>query len=81
MRRAEHIPGVFTPRFLRVLVNSLGHPDAHLHAAAKRLTEQVSLPRGAPGAWLLSAWLEAGHPAYFACLKSWPPDPQGRYPF
>lgn len=34
---------VFTPRFLRVLVNSLGHPDAHLHAAAKRLTEQVAL--------------------------------------
>jgi hypothetical protein len=34
---------LFSPRFLRVLVNSLAHADAHLHAAAKRLTEQVLL--------------------------------------
>ncbi len=39
--RAEHVPLVFTPRFLRTLVNSFGHSDAHLHAAAKRLLEQV----------------------------------------
>lgn len=38
---AEHVPLVFTPRFLRTLVNSFGHSDAHLHAAAKRLLEQV----------------------------------------
>ncbi|KAK9903496.1 hypothetical protein WJX75_007153 [Coccomyxa subellipsoidea] len=40
--RAEHVPLVFTPRFLRTLVNSFGHSDAHLHAAAKRLLEQVA---------------------------------------
>lgn len=44
-RRAEHVPLLFTPRFLRCLVNSLAHADAHLHAAAKRLTEQVCQSR------------------------------------
>lgn len=36
------MPFLLTPAFLRVLVNSLSRPDTHLHAAARRLTEQLS---------------------------------------
>jgi len=40
--RAEHIPFLLAPTFLRVLVNSLSKPDTHLHSAAKRLIEQLA---------------------------------------
>ena len=36
------MPFLLTPAFLRVLVNSLSKPDTHLHAAARRLIEQLA---------------------------------------
>ena len=36
------MPFLLTPAFLRVLVNSLSRPDTHLHAAARRLIEQLA---------------------------------------
>jgi hypothetical protein len=61
---AEHVPLVFTPRFLLTLVNSFGHSDAHLHAAAKRLLEQVR-------AYAATMWLlHSRDPPYnILCLR------------
>ena len=39
--RAEHLPALLSPTFLRVLVNALSHADAHLHAAARRLLDRL----------------------------------------
>lgn len=40
--RAEHLPALLSPTFLRVLVNALSHADAHLHAAGRRLLERLA---------------------------------------
>lgn len=39
--RAEHLPALLSPTFLRCVVNALAHADAHLHAAARRLLDRL----------------------------------------
>lgn len=43
------MPAVLSPTLLRCLVNGLAHANAHLHAAARRLTDRLVAYAGAPG--------------------------------